>query len=173
VQLVTVHGRTRQQFYKGRADWSAIRAVRDAITIPLIANGDCESVSDARAMLMASGADGVMIGRAALGRPWLIGEIAHGLDPDQVAAPSMKARGEAAREHLETLVDLMGERAGLRHARKHLAAYVDHSGGQHPARAADRMRLVTTDDLLEAKSLLAAFFAEAERDGLDPHAAAA
>ena len=173
VQLVTVHGRTRQQFYKGRADWSAIRAVRQAISIPLIANGDCESVSDARAMLTASGADGVMIGRAALGRPWLIGEIAHGLDPEMVAAPSRQARGDAAREHLATLTELMGARAGLRHARKHLAAYVDHIGGQDPARAKDRMRLVTTDDLVEAQTLLASFFASADDGRAAPEAAAA
>jgi nifR3 family TIM-barrel protein len=173
VQLVTVHGRTRQQFYKGRADWSAIRAVREAITIPLIANGDCASVEDARAMLAASGADGVMIGRAALGRPWLIGEIAHGLDPEQVANPSLQGRGEAAREHLETLTGLMGERAGLRHARKHLAAYVDPIGGQDPARAADRIRLVTTEDLAEAKALLASFFMAADDAGLTSPAAAA
>jgi nifR3 family TIM-barrel protein len=162
VQLVTVHGRTRQQFYKGRADWSAIRAVREAITIPLIANGDCENLDDARAMLAASGADGVMIGRAALGRPWLVGEIAHGLDAAAVAVPSLQGRGEAAREHLETLVELMGEHAGLRHARKHLAAYVDHIGGQHPARASDRIRLVTTENVSDAKGLLASFFNAAE-----------
>jgi nifR3 family TIM-barrel protein len=162
VQLVTVHGRTRQQFYKGRADWSAISAVREAISIPLIANGDCATIEDARAMLVASGADGVMIGRAALGRPWLVGEIAHGLDSERIAAPSMSARAEAAAEHLDTLVALMGEHAGLRHARKHLAAYADHAGGQDPARAADRMRLVTTDSVSEAKGLLASFFNAAE-----------
>ena len=162
IQLVTVHGRTRMQFYKGQADWSAIRAVREAISIPLIANGDCTQAADARAMLAASGADGVMIGRAALGRPWLVGEIAHALDPGSVAQPSTSGQAEAAREHVETLVDLMGSLAGLRHARKHLAAYADHARGSDLTRSADRMRLVTTDNVAEAKALLASFFRSAQ-----------
>ncbi len=162
VQLVTVHGRTRMQFYKGQADWRAIRAVRDAISIPLIANGDGASLVDAQTMLAASGADGVMIGRAALGRPWLIGEIAHGLDPQIVPAPSQLGRAAAAQEHLDTLVALMGSQAGLRHARKHLAAYANHANGQDPERSTDRLRLVTTEKLAEAKALLASFFDEAE-----------
>jgi hypothetical protein len=81
ITLVTVHGRTRCQFYGGKADWSAIARVREAISIPLIANGDGNSVEDAREMLAKSGADGVMIGRGAYGRPWWPGVIAEGLDP--------------------------------------------------------------------------------------------
>jgi nifR3 family TIM-barrel protein len=158
VQLVTVHGRTRMQFYKGRADWAAIRAVRAAIAIPLIANGDCETAQDARAMLAASGADGVMIGRAALGRPWLIGDIARALDALPGRTPDCAERAGAAVEHLDTLIDLMGGLAGLRHARKHLAAYADHATRGGTSRAADRLRLVTTDNPAEARSLLASFF---------------
>jgi tRNA-dihydrouridine synthase B len=158
VQLVTVHGRTRMQFYKGRADWAAIRAVRAAIAIPLIANGDCETAQDARAMLAASGADGVMIGRAALGRPWLIGDIARALDALPGRTPGTAERAGAAVEHLDTLIDLMGGLAGLRHARKHLAAYADHATRGDRSRAADRLRLVTTDNPAEARSLLASFF---------------
>ncbi len=75
--LITVHGRTRQQFYAGHADWAAIAAVKQAVRIPVVANGDCESAADAAAMLEISGADAVMIGRAAQGRPWLVGDIAH------------------------------------------------------------------------------------------------
>ena len=158
IQLVTVHGRTRMQFYKGRADWAAIRAVRAAISIPLIANGDCETAQDARAMLAASGADGVMIGRAALGRPWLIGDIARALDDLPGRTPTPDERAGAAVEHLDTLIDLMGPLAGLRHARKHLAAYADHALRGNVARAADRLRLVTTDNPGEARLLLATFF---------------
>jgi tRNA-dihydrouridine synthase B len=158
VQLVTVHGRTRMQFYKGRADWAAIRAVRAAISIPLIANGDCETAQDARAMLASSGADGVMIGRAALGRPWLVGDIARALDALPGRTPGAGERAGAAVEHLETLIDLMGPLAGLRHARKHLAAYADHALRGNVSRAADRLRLVTTDNPAEARSLLASFF---------------
>ena len=76
VAMLTVHGRTRCQFYRGKADWAAIRKVRDSVSIPLVANGDCTSATDASAMLAASGADAVMIGRAAIGRPWLVGQIA-------------------------------------------------------------------------------------------------
>jgi nifR3 family TIM-barrel protein len=158
VRLVTVHGRTRMQFYKGRANWAAIRAVRAAISIPLIANGDCETAADAEAMLAASGADGVMIGRAALGRPWLIGDIARALDELPGRTPSAEERAGAAVEHLDTLIQMMGPLAGLRHARKHLAAYADHAAGGDPARASDRLRLVTTENPAEARALLASFF---------------
>jgi nifR3 family TIM-barrel protein len=77
IAMVTVHGRTRCQFFKGKANWAAIKEVRDAVSIPVVANGDCSSPEDAEAMLAASGADAVMIGRAALGRPWFVGQIAH------------------------------------------------------------------------------------------------
>jgi tRNA-dihydrouridine synthase len=146
------------QFYKGRADWAAIRAVRAAIGIPLVANGDCETAQDARAMLEASGADGVMIGRAALGRPWLVGDIARALDALPGHTPDATERAAAAVEHLDTLIDLMGALSGLRHARKHLAAYADHATAAGDARAADRLRLVTTDNPAEARALLASFF---------------
>ena len=159
VAMITVHGRTRNQFYKGRADWAAIREVREAIAIPLVANGDCETLVDARAMLAASGADAVMIGRAAVGRPWLVGEIAAGLDGRGWRTPTPAQKLEAARAHYETLLEIFGARQGVRHARKHLAAYADHAaagGGGLPE--ALRTRLVTTDDAGEAAALLARAF---------------
>ena len=158
VALVTVHGRTRCQFYKGQADWPAIRAVRDAISIPLVANGDCATAQDARAMLAASGADGVMIGRAAVGRPWLVGEIADALAGRPVRAIAPAERADAALEHYETLLEIFGEASGLRHARKHLAAYAEHAPGGLAGRTAERQRLVTSEDPREVKRLLAAFF---------------
>ena len=161
VKLVTIHGRTRCQFYKGSANWDAIRAIVDAVSIPVVANGDCASLADARAMLAASGAQGVMIGRAAMGRPWLVGEIAAGLAGLHFEAPSNAQRAEAALEHYEGLLGLFGERGGLRHARKHLAAYAEHArpeGGVGAAR--DRLRLGTSEDTHEVRRLIVHLFTD-------------
>ncbi|MET7244636.1 tRNA dihydrouridine synthase DusB [Methylobacterium sp. EM32] len=160
---VTVHGRTRQQFYTGRADWAAIRAVRDAVAIPLVANGDIASLDDARACLRESGADAVMIGRAAVGRPWLVAAVAAGLAGQAFAEPDAAARAELAAEHYDGLIALYGARMGVRHARKHLAAYADHAGG---LTAPERTRLLTTTDPGEAARLLRRAF-----EGSPAHAA--
>jgi tRNA-dihydrouridine synthase B len=121
VQMVTVHGRTRCQFYGGKADWSAIRAVRDAIKIPLIANGDGTSVEDARAMLDASGADGVMIGRGAYGRPWWPGVIANRLDPGSgIDEPTLDEELAIVSEHHQQTLSNYGSELGNKTARKHI-----------------------------------------------------
>lgn len=156
VALITVHGRTRQQFYKGRADWSAIRAVRAAIGIPLVANGDCDSLPAARTMLEQSAADAVMIGRAAVGRPWLVGRIGAGLAGAAWREPSDDDKTAAALDHYACLLSTFGKEQGVRHARKHLAAYADaaaHEGRGLPRPL--RARLVTTTDPDEAADLLA------------------
>ena len=119
VQMVTIHGRTRMQFYEGRADWDAIAAVRDAIRVPLIANGDVETVDDAREILRRSGADAVMVGRGAQGRPWLTGCLAGAVAPDPSAIGGIAAR------HYLMMLEHYGADVGVRHARKHVGWYLD------------------------------------------------
>lgn len=126
IALVTVHGRTRCQFYKGKADWPAIAAVRDATRIPLIANGDLADEASARQMLEQSGADGLMIGRGAYGRPWAPAAIAKALDTGEpIRAPSLAALRDIVRRHYEgTLSHYPGDH-GVKIARKHLGWYVE------------------------------------------------
>ena len=121
VALITVHGRTRCQFYTGKADWKAIRAVREVITIPLIANGDGNSVEDARAMIEASGADGVMLGRSTYGRPWWPGVIAEGLEAGTgKGAPSLAEECTYLLSQQDETLSLYGDVLGNRTFRKHL-----------------------------------------------------
>lgn len=119
VQLITIHGRTRMQFYEGRADWDAIAAVRDAIRIPLIANGDVDSREDAAEILRRSGADAVMVGRACQGRPWHAGWIAGASEPSAAEIPGLVV------EHYSAMLDHYGTEVGVRHARKHLGWYLE------------------------------------------------
>ncbi|WP_322516982.1 tRNA dihydrouridine synthase DusB [Rhodopseudomonas palustris] len=126
VQLVTVHGRTRNQFYKGEADWRAVRAVRDAVGIPLVVNGDITSYHDAVEALDQSGADAVMIGRGAQGQPWLPGQIGRRLQTGIAEAmPSLADQLAYLRALYDGVLGLYGERIGLRHARKHLGWSLD------------------------------------------------
>jgi tRNA-dihydrouridine synthase B len=160
VAMLTVHARTRCQFYKGRADWVAVRAVVESVRIPVVVNGDCADAQDARAMLSLSGAQAVMVGRAAIGAPWLAGRLALALASGApLALPPAVARRDAALEHFDTLLCLLGSQAGLRHARKHLSAYAEKAG----APAADRLKLVTCEDARGARRLLAAAFDDVER----------
>lgn len=154
VSLVTVHGRTRCQFYGGRADWSAIAKVREAISIPLIANGDGGSLDDAKAMLNASGADGIMIGRAAYGRPWWPGVIAERLDPGSgIAEPTLAEEARILREHHAAIIDHHGGEHGNRIARKHVGwaiARLEERGLLSAGRAMRwRERLLRTNDNAE------------------------
>ncbi len=152
---LTVHGRTRQDFYNGEADWRAIADVVAAVPVPVIANGDVDGVSSARTCLARSGAAGVMIGRAAMGQPWIVGEVAAGLAGRPVAAPSPGERTDAAVEHYGELLRLYGRAVGARHARKHLAAYADRAAeAGFGLPEADRRLLVTAQEPAEVVRLL-------------------
>jgi tRNA-dihydrouridine synthase B len=121
IAMVTVHGRTRAQFYQGRADWDAIAAVKDAVKIPVIANGDLNAYEDADAMLAASGADGVMIGRAARGRPWFVGQVGYYLETgEKLADPSVHEQRDLLLELYESWLHHSGRERGAREARKHI-----------------------------------------------------
>lgn len=126
--FVSVHGRTRCDFYKGQADWAAIAATKQAVTIPVFANGDIGSAADAGRALALSGCDGVLIGRAAIGRPWLLGEIAAALNGRPWAGPGLEERLDAARSQLAGSLTCYGAKRGLLTFRKHLAAYLAHEG---------------------------------------------
>jgi tRNA-dihydrouridine synthase B len=165
VSLVTVHGRTRCQFYGGKADWSAIARVREAIAIPLIANGDGSTVADAQAMLEASGADGIMIGRAACGRPWWPGVLAGYLDPGSgIAEPTLEEEAGIVRQHHAAIIAHHGNHHGNRIARKHVGwtiARLEERGILNPEAALGwRGGLLRTSDNAAVAAGLDAIFAD-------------
>jgi nifR3 family TIM-barrel protein len=151
VQLISVHGRTRCQFYKGEADWSAVRAVRDAIKIPLVVNGDITSFEKAVTALEMSGADAVMIGRGAQGQPWLPGQIGRRLETGIAeSAPSLTEQLNHIRALYDEVCSLYGLRIGLRHARKHLGWALEIAAQCSCAPATTlknwRQKILTSDD---------------------------
>jgi tRNA-dihydrouridine synthase B len=151
VQMISVHGRTRAQFYKGKADWGAVRAVRDAIAIPLAVNGDITSFETAVTALEMSGADAVMVGRGAQGQPWLPGQIGRRLETGIVeSAPPLAQQLNYIRALYDEVCSHYGLRIGLRHARKHLGWALEIAAQYSRAPAMTlktwRMRILTADD---------------------------
>ena len=157
VKLLVVHGRTRCQFYKGKANWEAVSETKSAVNLPVFVNGDIDTAEDAKTALQASACDGVMLGRGLVGQPWLINKVRSEIDQVPVKEPSAEEKIEMCQSHYDDVLDFYGEGKGIRVARKHLAGYVEknYSG---PDAAALKSKICQSVDPIEVRSLLTQVF---------------
>ena len=155
ISLVTIHGRTRQQFFNDTANWSAVARVKEKVKIPVIVNGDIKSVEDVKLALQQSGADGVMIARATYGKPWLISHLIHYFKHNELALElTNEEKLKIALKHYDMLLDFYGQESGLKIARKHMSWYTKGLRNSSNLRAL----LNVSENITEVKDLVSQCF---------------